>query len=243
MWECSGASSQWRCRQVLSAHSDWVCALVIWNDLLVTSSLDGRVRVWNNETRDTSWQCVRVLPAPGSNGPDSFADTLCVVGGALCTSLHGHWHAWHPQTFELIRPDLTQTERTADEEIRLDHADMSAHVENAQSSARPRILGTHASDSAVLRPRVAASSSEEISAAAAAVDFRAASFIGSPPLSTVGAVSSSDRDEIPPAHGGPGGTVLSILPCTDQLGRFNMISTSSDAMLRLWRISIVHDLP
>lgn len=52
-----------------------VCALIFWNEWLVSSSLDGTVRLWNNDTDDDKWQCMRALPTL----PGAYADSLCVV--------------------------------------------------------------------------------------------------------------------------------------------------------------------
>jgi hypothetical protein len=267
-------------RQVLKAHSDWVCALLFWGDLLVSSSLDGTLRLWNDDTPDTSWQCIRVLPSTGAApGPDAFADVICVVAGALCTFIHNQWYAWHPQTWELIRPDTWGVERAPPDEVDLHAGGGGSSAQGAAPApAGARLMRTiahHASESALhsvqsssrhtmvtyASAAPASSSSAEFSDSdhAAAVDFRSSAFVGSP-LIAAQLPTGGDAETIRGSGfalpviggvvggggsggGGGGGTVLAMLPVADADGRFNVISTGSDAMVRAWRISIVYDLP
>jgi hypothetical protein len=208
----------------------------------VSSSLDGTVRLWNDCSADGSWQCVGVLPSTGVSGPNAFADAMCVVNGVLCTSINGFWYththqpvfgafvavfsclidigryAWHPDTRELIRPDLN-----------VQH-DVELADQAPAARANTTRLRRFNSDSIVEQPDMNVN---------VAVDFRAASFVGVPaPLAASPAqISSTDDPSL-----GIGGAALCILPCEDRHGRFNVIGASRDAMVRLWDIKIVSDV-
>ena len=261
---------------MLKAHSDWVCALLFWGDLLVSSSLDGTLRLWNDDTPDTSWQCIRVLPSTGAApGPDAFADVICVVAGALCTSINNQWYAWHPQTWELMRPDAWGVERGPPDEVDLQAGGSDAGGGGANGARLVRTVARHASEFllhsahsssslsssssrhamasyASAAPATASSAGSSESDHSAAVDFRSSAFVGSPllvPLPAAGDAASGETlrgsgfASPVMSGGGGGGTVLAMLPVADADGRFNVISTGSDAMVRAWRLSIVYDLP